>query len=254
MLIGPAIPAGFPDAKGVYHATITYQGLTDGTSHSYTFTSLGIDTSGLVQSAPVNPVAFTNESFTAPSLQVTALTVENGAAERSYVRYLDVNFNESDTQSGSELTTIADSIGTASPAIQLYKYDLQGDPSSKAAVSLSGVTATVIDHAIELDFGAAGLGGNANTTAGDGYYELDVTVGATTYEHHFYRLLGDVTGDGVVDNNDLTAIATELAQSSPTGYTPLSADVNGDGSVTAMDTTLATRAKGHKLGSGLPLG
>ena len=140
VLIGPAIPAGFPDAKGVYHATITYQGLTDGTSHSYIFTSLGIDTSGLVQSAPVNPVTFTNESFTAPSLQVTALTVENGAAERSYVRYLDVDFNESDAQSGGELTTIADSIGTASPAIQLYKYDLNGDASSKAAVSLSGVS------------------------------------------------------------------------------------------------------------------
>jgi hypothetical protein len=36
--------------------------------------------------------------------------------------------------------------------------------------------------------------------------------------------------------------------------TPLNADVNGDGSVTSFDLTLATRAKGHKLGSGLPLG
>ena len=180
--------------------------------------------------------------------------MENGAAERSYIRYLDVDFNESDAQSGGQLTAIAGSLGTSSPAVQLYKYDLNGDASSKTAVSLAGVTATVIDHAIELDFGTAGLGGNANTTAGDGYYELDVTVGSTTYKHYFYRLLGDVTGDGVVDNNDLTAIATELTLSSPTGYTPLSADVNGDGSVTAMDTTLATRAKGHKLGSGLPLG
>ena len=58
----------------------------------------------------------------------------------------------------------------------------------------------------------------------------------------------------MVNNNDLTAIATALALSAPTGYTPLSADVNGDGSVTAFDATLATRAKGHKLGSGLPLG
>ena len=44
-----------------------------------------------------------------------------------------------------------------------------------------------------------------------------MTVGSTTYKHDFYRLLGDVTGDGVVDNNDLTAIATELTLSSPTG-------------------------------------
>ncbi len=44
--IGSAIPAGFPGANGVYHATITYQVLTDGVSHSYTFTSLGIDAPG----------------------------------------------------------------------------------------------------------------------------------------------------------------------------------------------------------------
>ncbi len=252
--IGPAIPAGFPDANGVYHATITYQGLTDGTSHSYTFMSVGIDGAGLVQSAPVNPVRFTNQSFTAASLQVTGLTVENGATERSYIRYLDVDFNESDAQSGGALTAIAGSLGSSSPVVQLYKYDLEGDASSKTAVSLLGISTTVLDHAIELDFGAAGLGGNANTTAGDGYYELEVTVGSTTYQHEFYRLLGDVTGDGLVDNNDLAAIATELTLSSPPGYTPLSGDVNGDGSVTAMDQTLATRSKGHKLGTGLPLG
>jgi hypothetical protein len=252
--IGAAIPAGFPDARGVYHATITYQGLTDGISHSYQFSSLGVDGAGLVQTAPVNPVSFNNRSFTAGSLQMTALTVENGAAERSYVRYIGVDFNESDAQSGGQLTAIAGSLKTSSPEIQLFKYDLNGDVSSKTAVSLSAVSASVIDHAIDLDFGAAGLGGNANTTAGDGYYELDVTVGTATFEHHFYRLLGDVTGDGLVNNNDLTAIASELALSAPTGYTPLSADVNGDGTVTAFDLTLATRAKGHKLASGLPLG
>ena len=72
--------------------------------------------------------------------------------------------------------------------------------------------------------------------------------------HHFYRLLGDVTGDGMVDNNDLNAIAAEINLSTPTGCTPLTADVNGDGTVTAFDLTLATRAKGQKLGSGLRLG
>lgn len=35
---------------------------------------------------------------------------------------------------------------------------------------------------------------------------------------------------------------------------PPSADVTGAGTVTAMDQTPATRAKGDKLGSGLPLG
>ena len=249
--IGAAVPAGSPGANDVYHATITYQGLTDGVSHSYTFTSLGTDAGGLVQTTSVAPLTFTNQSFTASSLQVAGLTVENGAAERSYIRYLDVNFNESDAQAGGQLTAIASSLGTA---MQLYKYDLNGDMSSKTAVSLAGVSASVIDHAIELNFGGAGVGGNANTTAGDGYYELDVALGSTTYRHFFYRLLGDVSGDGVVDNNDLTDIAAELTFSSPMGYTPLGADVNGDGTVTALDQALATRAKGHRLGASLPLG
>jgi hypothetical protein len=34
--------------------------------------------------------------------------------------------------------------------------------------------------------------------------------------------------------------------------TALNADVNGDGSVTAFDLTLATRSKGRKLGASLP--
>ena len=113
MPIGPVIPAGFPDAGGVYHATIAYQGLTDGVSHTYTFTSIGIDGAGLAQPAPVNPVTFTNQAFTAASLQVTGLTVEHGAAERSYIRYLDVDFNESDAQSSGGLTAIAGSLGTS---------------------------------------------------------------------------------------------------------------------------------------------
>jgi hypothetical protein len=114
--------------------------------------------------------------------------------------------------------------------------------------------ASVIDRAIELEIGAAGVGGNANTTAGDGYCELDVPLGSTTYEHHLYRRLGDVAGDAVVHNSDPTAIATELARSSPMSFIPFGKNVNGDGSVTSFDITLATRAKGRARRSGLSLG
>ena len=34
----------------------------------------------------------------------------------------------------------------------------------------------VIDHAIEIDFGASGIGGSPNTTAADGYYEVDIKL------------------------------------------------------------------------------
>jgi hypothetical protein len=258
--IGAAIPAGSPDSSGTYHAATFYQGLTDGVTHTYSFYSIGIDGAGNVEAAPPAPDLTAAENFAQPgALQVTGLTVEHGAAERSYIRYLDIIFNESDGQSGGQLSQLADSLGSANPAIQLYKYDLNGDASSKSAVSLgSPVNVAVLDHAIEVDFGAYGIGevaGSNNTTAADGYYELDVLLpNLTTAVHHFDRLLGDVTGDGVVDNNDLNAIAASLGQSTPTGMTALNADVNGDGSVTAFDLTLAKRSKGHKLGSGLSLG
>ena len=165
------------------------------------------------------------------------------------------DFNESDTQSGGELTQIINSIKSPSPEIQLFQYDLNDDAPSKTPVSLSGVNVSLIDHAIELDFGATGLGGSPNTTTADGYYELDIKLpsGATAV-HHFYRLLGDVTGDGTVDSNDLNEIAAEINLSNPTGLAPLGADVNGDGTISALDLTLATRAKGHKLKTGLALG
>ncbi len=256
-LVGPAIPAGPASSAGTVQATIPYQGLTDGAKHTYAFYTIGLDSAGNLQTTPATPNLTLKETFanaTPSQLETTALVVEDGAVERSFIRYLQVDFNESDSQSGGELTQIVNSLKTASPEIQLYQYDLNGDASSKTAVSLSSVTAEVIDHAIELDFGANGLGGSPTTTAADGYYEIDIKLPSGTAVHHFDRLLGDVTGDGTVDENDLNEIAAEINLSNPTGFAPLGADVTGEGTVTALDLTLATRAKGHKLTSGLPLG
>ena len=268
VLIGPAIPAGVPSSNGTYQATITYQGLDDGTSHTYRFYSIGIDAAGLIQPTPSMPnVTDTNVMFQPPSqLAVTGLTVENGAAERSYIRYLDLDFNES----GSQLTAIVNSVNNPTannPAeLMLTQYGLDGSGAG-TAVSLKGLLA-VIDDAIEIDFGAGGIGGNPSTTAADGYYALAFTptgsqpgVAAT---HHFYRLLGDVNGDGTVDQNDLNAIAAARGETlsqiatainqPASGLTALSMDVNGDGSVNTTDVALATKSKGQKLGTGLSLG
>jgi len=257
--VGPyAIPAGAADSKGNYHSTVIYQGLTDGQSHTYSFYSIGLDSAGNLQSAPASPnVTFANEVFALPGqLQVTGFTVEHGSPSRSYVRYLDLTFNESDSQSGGELQSVVNSIATSSPDILIYKYDLNGDVSSKTAVPLGSPTVlSVIDHAIEIDFGSGGIGGNPNTTAADGYYEVDIKLpSGQTAVHHFYRLLGDVNGDGIVDQNDLNEIAADVGAASQVGWTPLSADVTGSGAVTTVELTIATRSKGHKLASGLSLG
>ena len=48
---------------------------------------------------------------------------------------------------------------------------------------------------------------------GDGYYELDVNLGGGAEQvFHFYRLLGDIDGRGVVDGTDVNEITAALGQ------------------------------------------
>ena len=189
-------------------------------SHTYSFYSVGFDAAGKVQGTPSAPNLTLSEKFVALTssnqLQVTGFTVEHDSPSRSYVRYLDIAFNESDGQSGGTLQAMVNSITSASPAIQIFKFDLNGTAASKTPVPLSGVTVDVIDHAIELDFGVKGIGGDPLTSTADGYYEVDIHLPSSQISvHNFYRLLGDVNGDEMVDQNDLTEIASDLASSAP---------------------------------------
>jgi hypothetical protein len=249
-----AIPAGAA-INGTWSSSIAYQGLTDGLAHTYSFYSVAVDSSGNQQSSPSAPnVTFANQAFAVPSaLAVTGFTVEHGSPGRSFIEYLDIGFNET----GSALTSIVSSITTSTPLIQIFKYDLNDDASSKTAIPLttSPTILSVIDHAIEINFGSSGLLGSPTTTTADGYYEVDIKLpNGQTSVHHFYRVLGDVNGDQIVDQNDLNEVAASILESAPLGWAPLSADVTGGGTVTALDLTVATRSKGHALKSGLPLG
>ncbi len=155
---------------------------------------------------------------------------------------------------------------TSNPAeLTLTQYNLNGG-GPPTPVSLKGLL-DVIDNAIEIDFGPGGIGGNPSTTTADGYYTLSFTPPSgqgLPATHSFYRLLGDVNGDGTVDQNDLNEIAaargqslTQIATASgqpAMGLTALSMDVNGDGSVNTTDLALATKSKSRSLGNGLKLG
>ena len=59
---------------------------------------MGIDAAGLIEPMHSMYDASDSESYSEPAasqLAVSSLTVEHGAAERSFVRYLDLNFNDS---------------------------------------------------------------------------------------------------------------------------------------------------------------
>jgi RHS repeat-associated protein len=170
---------------------------------------------------------------------LNAIDVQRGAKQRSYVRYLDLIFD----QAGGIGALMADS------RISLTRHELDG--SGDNPVPLNGVLNTSGNRLL-FDFGANGIGGNRNTNVGDGYYELALDLdGNGTFEtkRNFYRLLGDVNGDHRVDSVDANVILAAYGRSGAN----LDEDVNGDGVVNALDRTLAIRASGRKLKDGLHL-
>jgi hypothetical protein len=243
------------DASG----TVDYTAPVDGNSHTYRFYSQGIDHANNLQPAPTDPTAdvvvtttFTPPDQTAPvthvtarfspasastdasspvPLQSTGLVIQHGAAERSYIRYLDFVFNESD---GLDALI-------AGNHVHLIKHSLNG--TGATPIALDGLL-HVVDHAIEIDFGALGLGGNPNSSTGDGYYEVDID--GVSQPYFFTRLLGDANGDGTVNQADVRLVQGSVGR---TG-TGLQGDVNGDGAVTKTDLALTRHALGHKLALG----
>ena len=183
-LIG-TFPAGSPGSGGVYAGVATYQALADGSNHAYRFYSIGVDGANNTEPAKAAPAdVVVNTSFPAPaSLQVTSFVVQHGLTERSFVQYLDLTFN----QSTSQTTALGDIANLANNRIHLYRRDLVmaggvASLSSPVAVPLSQLELTTIDHVIEINFGSAGVGGNANSSVGDGYYELAIDLGGGVIE------------------------------------------------------------------------
>ena len=268
VLIG-TVPGGTP-VGGVYSGSLSYLPIADGVSHTYGFYTVGTNGHG-VSETKTNPDFTYTATFTAPpTLSVIGLTVQHGAAERSFVRYVDINFNESDAQSGGALTALMNSLTSGTAHIALIQHDLGYNGATDTAgtpVPLSASMLHVVDHAIEIDFGQYGLGGVSaaglslinywsELTQGDGYYELDLNLNPTdnsgTLPIHelLYRLLGDVTGDGVV-NGDLAnpnsdASLVKAAQNF-SGQMAAPFDVNGDGTVNTVDYFLVTRSNARKI-------
>lgn len=256
------VAAGSPDANGNYSGVATYQvpaSLLDGQPHTYRFFSTGTDGARNVEAPHSAPNDVESTQVLSPQpLAVSNLVIEKGLVERSYIRYIDIGFDET----GATLQNLIDNND-----IRLIHHPLSGVISpTDPTVPLAGLL-KVIDDAlgnadmIEIDFGALGLGGapaGAISTywsaleAGDGYYELDLDLdGSGEFATHefFYRLLGDVNGDQVVNGGDLNAITAALGQTGPL----LNADVNGDGRVNSTDKALAYKSQNNGLTKGLYL-
>ena len=133
--------------------------------------------------------------------------------------------------------------------VGLTRYSLTG--ASGVNVSLAGKAhgQRQPDHA---RFRHQGIGGNRNSTAGDGYYGLRLDAddnGSFETVRNFYRLLGDTNGDRTVNSTDRNNVNANIGRTRH----DLDADVNGDGVVNSTDRNLVNSQIGRKIASGLVL-
>jgi surface-anchored protein len=265
LLEGDVATLRLASVTGPGHFSIWQAGLTATTPKLFMATSDGIDASDVYEVAAgshahmnfaFTKIGFYEVTFVASGIDadgnttdsglvtyyfqvgntVDALDVQNGQAQRSFVRNVDIIFSQDDN---------LDDLLSAD-RVQVSKFDLSGENPS--LLSASAYTATTVDDRLLLDFGAQGIGGNRNTDAGNGYYRIDIDIdgdGVSDVSKYFYRLLGDVNGDRSVNALDRLLV---MRGNSP--VTP-SVDTNGDGVVDSVDLAIVTRALGRKLKNGL---
>jgi hypothetical protein len=240
-----------------------YSAVADGKAHTYRFFTEGQDANGNIEAPPNTPDVTVSGTFAHPSeLAVTGFDVNRTTNGRSFVRYVDLIFNQADATDNNVLTGLVQN-----GAITLTKYPLSGPVYDANGVATNGTPVTllpsnfrVIDYAIEIDFGALGLGGTPSTAAANGYYELSAKLSLTkTVRADFYRLLGDADGSKKVDSADVTLVSNATGQSTVDPTLRTGPDINGDGVVNATDKTLAQLNLNQELGKGkdgkyLPLG
>jgi Ca2+-binding RTX toxin-like protein len=262
----------------VYSGSMTFNALGDGQVHTYSFYSVGTDDLQNTQAVPsAADVSFTGISYIAP-LSAT-LSVEKGLAERSYIRYLDVTFNQTvstNYQMAALQSGLAGSQAATYVELLWWGENLTATSTSQGSVNLfgAGTTATVTlsRYTLSIDFGANGITslltennvsgtGSPKTTFGDGWYALAVDPYGDPSKSivlwlPFFRLLGDVNGDGQVTGPTTTAGTDAYLVNQARGQSGslLNADVNGDGAVNSTDLQEAvSAANAHdKVGATAP--
>jgi hypothetical protein len=237
VLVGTASAVATSTA-GQFTGSLTYQGLADGTSHTYRFYSRGKDGSGNVEAAPGSGDVSVTVTFSAPaSLTATGIDVQNSANQRSYVRYLDLLFSgdPSALLSGNRI------------AIERFGIDA-ATVTAGTGTAVTGFGMTQSSNKLKLDFGATGIGGLRD--AGNGFYRVRLDMNqdgdftdAVDQAFEFYRLFGDANGDKVVDVLDTNLVTAQVGRSG----TNLDGDLDGNGTVNATDRLYTTQQRGKNL-------
>ena len=171
-------------------------------------------------SAALSPIA--------PLTTIDAVTIDNGTAQRSMVRSLAVTF------SGAISSAPSAAFGLSRSSDNL-SIPLTVSAVTPAAGGGSAVTLTFSGPALEngsLPDGQYILsidGSQIIDTAGQPVDAGGTGMPGSNGTRSFFRLFGDVTGDGTVNGVDISTISSNWLTAGPNG------DVNGDGIVNGLD-------------------
>jgi parallel beta-helix repeat protein len=271
-------PGGTPNGSDAYSGSVTYNALADGQPHTYSFYSIGIDDQQNTQPTPASPdVTFSNITYTA-SLTAQPITVEKGITGRSFIQYLDVDFNQT-VSTSTTLQALVSGLTGANPSsfVELLWYGENLTTSSvpQGSVNLfgNGTTASVAlnGNDLSINFGPNGITslltengvsgtGSPTKNFGDGWYALGIDPtgnpsNGQVFWQTFYRLFGDANGTGVVTGpyttpgTDAYNVYHAEGQSGPL----LSTDVDGNGVVNSKDFSETVLANNDAVGSVAPM-
>ncbi len=246
---------------GTYQWNVSYAGDTNNNPAS---DNNAVDQQVTVSSAP---------------LAVQNFEIEDGIAERSFIQYLDVNFNQGVSSYASVLQDLAAGLAGSDPnafvELMWYGGNLTASSTPAGTVNLfnTGTTAAVnlIGNDLNINFGPKGITslltetsvqgtGSPTTSFGDGWYALGIDPTGNPSNGQaiwlpFFRLLGSATGDETVSGPYTTpgTDAYNVYHAEGQLGSLLNADVNGDGTVNSKDLLEAITAKGHTVGSTEPV-
>ncbi len=257
------VTVGYATSDGSAHAGADYTSASGTLTFAAGVTSQSFTVPILNDAASIDPVtvklALTDPTGSAtlgsqstatltidPTLVLQSINVQKGSVGRSFVRYLDLTF-----ENPTDLPAVINSLNTTSPELKLTYLGLNGTGNANVPLFASEVSITG-SKSLEIDFGKGGITGDPTSSTGDGYYQISAaSLGGEISTKTFFRLLGDVNGDGVVNNADLATINAAIGESGAN----LAADVDGSGAVNSLDLEYAEKAKlkGNKLSGTLHL-
>jgi PKD repeat protein len=189
----------------------------------------------------------------AVTLKMSQVTVNNGAAQRSNIETLSIQFS-----GASNIQALIDA-GTICQAVQVWS-------STQVTLAANRFRYDASTFRLTVDLTIDGFGGSAATLLADGTYQLKMNTGMISAagdpnnhlldddgmadgirRYDFFRLQGDFDGNRVVDLADRTSLmACMNTKAGCAGY-DRAYDLNGDGVINISDYTLWTRLVGRKI-------